>query len=132
MLIQSAEIIIKIQRLFLEILENNINKMKKINSYGPEFVVDYITTTGNKSDVVDTLDKIQKLSDSLSGLTDDYEKMKVFSIMLAKIFIMILMRHNSVTFDVICLQNVLERKRTTCAAIQICSLHYVMLKEYIV
>lgn len=114
---QSAEDYYKNSKAIPEVLENNINKMKKINSYGPEFVIDYITTTGNKSDVVGTLDKIQKLSDSLSsGLTDDYDKMKVFSYYVREnIYYDFDAAHNSVTFDVICLQNVLERKRTTCA-----------------
>ncbi len=100
-----------------EILENNIKKMKKANSYGPDFVVEYITTTGKEADVVSTLAEIQTLSDTLSqGLTDDYDKINAFADYVSEnIYYDFDAAHNSVTFDVICLQNVLERKRTTCA-----------------
>ncbi|HHX57478.1 MAG TPA: transglutaminase domain-containing protein, partial [Clostridiales bacterium] len=100
-----------------EILENNIKKMKKANSYGPDFVIDYITTSGKEADVVSTLAEIQTLSDTLSqGLTDDYDKINAFADYVSEnIYYDFDAAHNSVTFDVICLQNVLERKRTTCA-----------------
>lgn len=113
----TAEEYYKNSTIIPEILENNIKKMEKINSYGPEFVINYITITGEKKDVINTLAEVKTLSDTLCvGLTDDYDKIKAFSLYVSEnIYYDFDAAHNSVTFDVICLQNVLERKRTTCA-----------------
>jgi hypothetical protein len=101
------------------VLENNIAKMEKIKDYrdDPKFVLDYISTDPTESNVCRTLEQIDELAKELTkGKKADYEKISAFAYYVSEnIYYDFDAAHNDVSFDVICLQNVLERKRTTCA-----------------
>lgn len=114
---QTAEQRYKNYTVIPSVLEQNLKKMERINNYGPEFVLDYIAEGGNYSEIISTLLDIELLSDALcEGLTNDYAKITVLAKYVSDTVAYDFdAAHNSVTFDVICLKNVLTRKRSTCA-----------------
>lgn len=99
------------------VLEQNKSKIKRINDYGPEFVLDYIAENGSYYEIISTLTDIQLLSDELClGIDDTYAKISIIARYVADTIAYDFdAAHNSVTFDIICLKNVLSRKHTTCA-----------------
>lgn len=99
------------------VIDINSQKINEINNYSSEFVIEYVSDNKNYNDVVTTLDEVQRLSDEIcAGITTEYEKAKAIAYYVSSnIAYDFDAAHNSVTFDVICLKNVLERHRTTCA-----------------
>lgn len=99
------------------VIEQNYNKMNSISDYKGEFVVDYVSESWDYATVEKVLNEITSLSDEIcNGYSSDYDKIyamaKYVSENTAYDFDA---AHNAVTFDVISLENVLEKKRTTCA-----------------
>ena len=99
------------------IIEKNIAAMTNIKDYGPEFVYDYIKPDADIDELVAILDDVKAISDEIcKDIHDDYDK-----ICAIENYVSTLISydhdaaHNDVSFDTICLINVLERKRTTCA-----------------
>lgn len=99
------------------VLEQNTSKMEHINDHGAEFVVDYISESWDYNTVESILNQVKALSDDIcSGCNDDYEKICAIADYVSSTLSYDLdAKHNAVTFDVISLENVLEKKRTTCA-----------------
>ncbi len=99
------------------VVEQNTSKMEHINDHGAEFVVDYISESWDYSTVESILNQVKTLSDEIcSGCGDDYEKICAMADYVSSTLSYDLdAKHNAVTFDVISLENVLEKKRTTCA-----------------
>lgn len=99
------------------VLEQNTSKMEHINDHGAEFVVDYISESWDYNTVESVLNQVKTLSDDIcSGCNDDYEKICAIADYVSSTLSYDLdAKHNAVTFDVISLENVLEKKRTTCA-----------------
>ena len=99
------------------VIDINTQKINEINNYSAEFVIEYVSDNKIYNDVVTTLDEVQRLSDEIcAGITTEYEKAKAIAYYVSNnIAYDFDAAHNSVTFDVICLKNVLERHRTTCA-----------------
>ena len=99
------------------VLEQNTSKMEHINDHGAEFVVDYISESWDYNTVESILNQVKALSDDVCfGCNDDYEKICAIADYVSSILSYDLdAKHNAVTFDVISLENVLEKKRTTCA-----------------
>ena len=99
------------------VLEQNTSKMEHINDHGAEFVVDYISESWDYNTVESVLNQVKALSDDIcSGCNDDYEKICAIADYVSSTLSYDLdAKHNAVTFDVISLENVLEKKRTTCA-----------------
>lgn len=99
------------------VLEQNYSRMDKINEYGGEFVVDYVSESWDYETVERILNDVQALSDEIcSGYSDDYDKICAIADYVSNTISYDLdAKHNAVTFDVISLENVLEKKRTTCA-----------------
>lgn len=99
------------------VVEQNTSKMEHINDHGAEFVVDYISESWDYNTVESILNQVKTLSDEIcSGCGDDYEKICAMADYVSSTLSYDLdAKHNAVTFDVISLENVLEKKRTTCA-----------------
>lgn len=99
------------------VVEQNISKMEKISDHGAKFVVDYISESWDYQTVQNILDEIQTLSDELcADCSNDYEKIcTLANYVSSQISYDFDAKHNAVTFDVISIENVLEKKRTTCA-----------------
>lgn len=99
------------------VIEQNYSKMDKINEYGGEFVVDYVSESWDYETVERILNDVQELSDEIcSGYSYDYDKICAMADYVSSTISYDLdAKHNAVTFDVISLENVLEKKRTTCA-----------------
>lgn len=99
------------------VVEQNTSKMEHINDHGAEFVVDYISESWDYSTIESILNQVKTLSDEIcSGCGDDYEKICAMADYVSSTLSYDLdAKHNAVTFDVISLENVLEKKRTTCA-----------------
>ena len=99
------------------VVEQNTSKMEHINDHGAEFVVDYISESWDYNTVESILNQVKTLSDEIcSGCKDDYEKICAMADYVSSTLSYDLdAKHNAVTFDVISLENVLEKKRTTCA-----------------
>lgn len=99
------------------VLEQNLSKIKRINDYGPEFVLEYVSEGSNYYEIISTLTDIKLLSDELClGITNDYSKITIIAKYVADTIAYDHdAAHNAVTFDIICLKNVLSKKRTTCA-----------------
>lgn len=99
------------------VVEQNTSKMEHINDHGAEFVVDYISESWDYNTVESILNQVKTLSDEVcSGCGDDYEKICAMADYVSSTLSYDLdAKHNAVTFDVISLENVLEKKRTTCA-----------------
>lgn len=99
------------------VIEQNISKMDKISDHGAEFVVDYISESWDYQTVENILGQVKTLSDELcAGCMNDYDKICVLAnYVSSNIAYDFDAKHNAVTFDVISLENVLEKKRTTCA-----------------
>lgn len=99
------------------VVEQNISKMDKISDHGAKFVVDYISESWDYQTVQSILDEIQTLSDELcADCSNDYEKIcTLANYVSSQISYDFDAKHNAVTFDVISIENVLEKKRTTCA-----------------
>jgi hypothetical protein len=100
------------------VLEGNRKRMEKINYYAdPQFTEPYIVDKGTPEEITATLNEVKMLSDDLSiGVTDTYEKLRIFNDFVTETIAYDRdAAHNSVAPDVICLKNVLSRKRTTCA-----------------
>lgn len=99
------------------VLEQNISAMTDIKDYGPDFVYDYICPDGTEDETVAVLDNIKSISDQVTlGIDDDYEKMRALDSYVSNLVAYDHdAAHNDVSFDTICLKNVLDRNRTTCA-----------------
>lgn len=99
------------------VIEQNISRMDSISDHGAEFVVDYISESWDYTTVENILNEVKTLSDEVcSGCSDDYEKIcAIANYVSTTISYDLDAKHNAVTFDVISLENVLEKKRTTCA-----------------
>ncbi len=99
------------------VIEQNIAKLESISDYGAEFVVDYVSESWDYNTVENILVQIQTISDEVCyGCSNDYEKINaIHSYVSSNIAYDHDAKHNAVTFDVISLENVLEKKRTTCA-----------------
>lgn len=99
------------------VVEQNTSKMEHINDHGAEFVVDYISESWDYNTVESILNQVKTLSDEVCfDCKDDYEKICAMADYVSSTLSYDLdAKHNAVTFDVISLENVLEKKRTTCA-----------------
>lgn len=99
------------------VIKQNNEILGNIRTHAPVFSVDYVSNSREYDVVVDTLDEVQQLSDSIcDGLTNDFDKIRKIALYVANtISYDFDAAHNSVTPDIICLRNVLDRKRTTCA-----------------
>jgi hypothetical protein len=99
------------------VIEQNISKMDKVSDHGAEFVVDYISESWDYETVENILGQIKSLSDELcAGCVNDYDKICILAdYVSSNIAYDFDAKHNAVTFDVISLENVLQKKRTTCA-----------------
>lgn len=99
------------------VVEQNTSKMEHINDHGAEFVVDYISESWDYNTVESILNQVKTLSDEICfDCKDDYEKICAMADYVSSTLSYDLdAKHNAVTFDVISLENVLEKKRTTCA-----------------
>ncbi len=99
------------------VLEQNISVMTDIKDYGPDFVYDYIYPDGSDDDIIGVLEDIKSISDKVTqGIDDDYEKMRALDSYVSNLIAYDHdAAHNDVSFDTICLKNVLDRSRTTCA-----------------
>lgn len=99
------------------IIEKNISAMYDIKDYGPEFVYDYIVPESTEDEIVAVLENIKQISDEVTANTDDeYEIICALDNYVSNLIAYDHdAAHNDVSFDTICLKNVLERNRTTCA-----------------
>lgn len=99
------------------VVQQNISKMEHINSYSAEFVVDYVAPSRDYNEVVDTLNQIQELSDSIcANSTSTYQKIKsIHDYVCETIFYDHVASENTADFNTICLKNVLANHRSICA-----------------
>jgi hypothetical protein len=102
---------------FEKVLQQNLNKIEKVNSYSSEFVIDYVTPSRDYNEVLDILNRVQELSDSLcSGLTNDYDKIKVLHDYVSdNVYYDFVAKEDFANLETISLKNVLDNKRTICA-----------------
>lgn len=103
-----------------EVLQNNIDKMSNndnISSYGNEFVLDYITTSHDYDETINTLNQVKYLSNSLcDGASSDYEKLeRIHDYVCENVAYDYIAKENFANLDTICVKNVLENHRTICA-----------------
>ncbi|MDR0984861.1 MAG: hypothetical protein LBL93_07695 [Ruminococcus sp.] len=119
--VYSADIRYKNVKPIPSIVENNATKMsraKNLKSISPNEVIYYVCDPiTNEANVKSTLNEIKTLSNSLvKGASSEYAKIKVLADYVGNnIAYDMDAAHNYVGFDEICLRNVLDRKRSTCA-----------------
>ncbi len=99
------------------VVEQNLRKMESVSDYGAEFVVDYVSDSGDYEVVKQVLDEIKRISDEVCAeCQNDYEKIcEIGNYVSGRLAYDHDAKHNAVTFDVISLENVLKKNRTTCA-----------------
>lgn len=99
------------------VIQQNISKMEHINSYSAEFVVDYVAPSRDYDEVVNTLNQIQELSNSIcENLTSTYEKIKsIHDYVCETLSYDHVASENTADFNTICLKNVLVNHRSICA-----------------
>jgi len=99
------------------VIQQNISKMESINSYSAEFVVDYVAPSRDYNEVVDTLNKVQELSNSIcADAPDTYSKVKaIHNYVCTTVAYDHVASQNSADFNTICLKNVMETNKTICA-----------------
>jgi transglutaminase-like putative cysteine protease len=102
---------------YQKVLQQNLNKIEHVNSYTAEFVVDYVTPSREYEEVVDTLNRVRELSNSLcEGLTNDYDKVKKLHDYVAEnVYYDFEASEDFANLETISLKHVLEYKRTICA-----------------
>jgi hypothetical protein len=103
------------------VVENNASKMSKarnLKSISPNEAIYYVCDPiTDEATAKDTLAEIKTLSNSLvSGAGSEYAKIKALADYVGDTVAYDLdAAHNYVGFDEICIRNVLDRKRSTCA-----------------
>jgi transglutaminase/protease-like cytokinesis protein 3 len=107
---------------FSTVLQINVNKFENLTednatTYSSEFVVDYVTPSRDYAEVVETLSRVQELSNTLcEGISDDYDKMlKLHDYVCQTISYDHVSANDSADFNTICLKNVLDDGKTICA-----------------
>lgn len=100
-----------------EVMQYNQSKLKQINSYSNEFIVDYVATSRNYNEVVNTLNEIQELADTICyGINNDYDKVQaIHNYVCENLSYDHVSAKNSVNLETISLKYILEEKRTICA-----------------
>lgn len=107
---------------FQTVLQVNIDKMESVTkgtatTYSSEFVVDYVSPSRDYDEVVETLNRVQSISDTIcENTSNDYEKLqKIHDYVCENVSYDHISAKDSANFDTICLKNVIERKRSICA-----------------
>lgn len=95
----------------------NAAKLDKIRQTDPLAAAYYISPTGDKAEIKDTMEKIQAIADQVcEGIEDDYRKAYLLNRWIAdNIYYDHDAADTEVTIETVALSNVLEKHRTTCA-----------------
>jgi len=99
------------------ILSNNAKKLSNISEYDGEIISDYISINKDIGARKKVMSEITSLSETICDNADnDYDKCIAIADWVSdNISYDFDAAHNSVDLNVICLENVLSRRRTTCA-----------------
>lgn len=107
---------------FPSTLQTNIDRIEGIvkdtaTTYSAEFVVDYVTPSRDYTEVNETLNQIQNISNTIcEGIFSDYEKLqKIHDYVCQDVSYDHVSAEDSADFNTICLKNIIENKRTICA-----------------
>lgn len=100
-----------------EVLQHNYSKMEQINSYSTEFVIDYVAISRSYDDVVNTLNEIQELADTICyGINNDYDKVQaIHNYVCRNLSYDHVSANNSANLETISLKHILKEKKTICA-----------------
>lgn len=95
----------------------NAAKLEKIRQTDPLAAAYYISPTGDKTEIKDTMEKLQIIADQVcEGIEDDYQKAYLLNRWIAdNIYYDHDAADSEVTIETVALSNVLETHRTTCA-----------------
>lgn len=99
------------------IIEKNIRQLSSIQNYGPNVAIEYISPEKNKNKCYIIMLKIKKLSDEIcAGAATEKEKARLIAEWEAEnIYYDHDAASSNVDGNVICLENALALRRTTCA-----------------
>lgn len=99
------------------IAAKNNEKLENITIAVPKAAAYYISKDADETEIRETLEEIQRISDEVCGdEEDDYEKAHLLLIWMGEnIYYDHDAAETSVTLDTVAIHNVLERRRTTCA-----------------
>lgn len=100
-----------------KIMQYNRLKMQNINTYSNQFIVDYVATSCNYNDVVNTLSEIQDLADTICyGINNDYDKVQaIHNYVCENLSYDHVSAETSANLETISLKHILEQKKTICA-----------------
>lgn len=99
------------------IFEKNAEKLADVPLCGQDVLDEYISPRSDAADRADVLRRVKELSDEIcAGCETDSERLYAICDWVSRnIYYDFDARNSEVTADVICLKNVLETSRTTCA-----------------
>lgn len=107
---------------FPSVLQTNIDIMENISketakTYSSEFVVDYVSPSRDYDTILETLNQVKDISNSVcNGITDDYQKMiKLHDYVCSNVSYDHVSAENTADFNTISLENVIKNKKTICA-----------------
>lgn len=107
----------RLNTIYYDIIEHNRTKLNNPVEYGDKYCSGYVSTKKDLTLHNDILSDLKVLSDEIcADSKNDYDKIKAISYYIAEnIYYNNVAADNSVTADIISLENVLKTHTTTCA-----------------
>ena len=100
-----------------EICVNNLKYMNNIQQFGPEFIIEYVSSSRDKMTGCIVMSSIKEISDEIckNAATDKEKADRIAEWVCLNIYYNHVAAANEISNETICLETVLATKKTTCA-----------------